>query len=167
MGKKFSLTDMPSYEQSFCLYYFEGKDEFLLKDAVNQIMSKYPDAVSSDFNISRINITKGIGASFIYAKCRELPFMSPVKLIIVENFQKLTSSEKEKFFGYLKDFIPKTAVLLLINNLQGEKGRTASSAKKIETALKELGAFIDCSVDEKKVEQWISDKLKESGFRVR
>lgn len=162
----FSFTEMPAENQLFQLYYFEGEDEFLLKDALFQIMSKYPDAMNSDFNVTKLSVTKGIGASHIYAKCRELPFMSPVKLIVVDNIHKLSSSEKEKLLGYLSGSIPKTAVICLINNLQNIKGRTSSAAKKTETALKKLGAFIDCTVDDKKVSSWISEKFKELNFKI-
>ena len=163
----FSLTEMPSAEEFFQLYYFEGEDEYLIKDALFQIMSKYPDALSSDFNITRLNVVKGIKANHIYAKCRELPFMSPVKLIIVENLQKLPSSEKEKLLGFLSELMPQTAVICLVNSLQDVKGRTLATVKKTEMALKKLGAFIDCSIDEKKIETWISGKFKELDFKIK
>ncbi len=162
----FSLTAMPGENEFYPLYFLEGEDEYLLKEGVGLITSKYPDAAGSDFNFTRINVSKSVGASYVYAACRELPFLSDVKIILVENYQKLPSSEKEKLYGYLSGGIPKTSIIIILNNTQGVRGKSSVSGKKSEASVKSLGAFIECRIDEKKLEQWLIETLKQSGWKM-
>jgi DNA polymerase III subunit delta len=152
--------------KAFPLYYIEGEDDYLIREAFQMIQRKFLGASLLDFNYSKYTGYRDMKAQEIIMACMELPVMSPVRLVYVQDIQKLPAEEKDRLAQFLREDRSKTVLLLSSNASSSGKDR-AAVGKKLETVIKERGVTVQCSMAEGEIEEWIAQTLKRQGFEMR
>ncbi|MDQ7822088.1 MAG: DNA polymerase III subunit delta [Candidatus Eremiobacteraeota bacterium] len=148
------------------LYYLEGADEFLLREAQRHLKARLLDPSLSDFNYSRIVGAKDVKAAAINALCQEFPLMSPLRVVALEEVQKMKEEETERLASYFADLPKTTVVILSFNTSAPQKGKNPLG-KKLESLIRAKAVQVQCSMAEREAEEWIIAHLKRSGYEIR
>ncbi|MBP8975251.1 MAG: DNA polymerase III subunit delta [Bacteroidetes bacterium] len=77
------------------LYLFYGEEEFLIQECVNALIEALVPKEMQAFNVDVVDGDK-IGAKDVVALAASYPMMNDRRLVVVNNFEGLTSSEKER-----------------------------------------------------------------------
>ncbi len=161
--KKYSVLNMP--KEKFSSYYLEGLDEYLLKETLENIKKNFLQTADSEFGVSYIDCSKVKDASSIFVEISESSFFSVFKLVVLDNFQKLSSPEKNRLMEFIRGGIGENKLVFISYPAEG-RGRTGASQKKTESFFKELGCVIECSIDEKHTSSWVIEKLRREGWSI-
>lgn len=145
------------------LYYLEGKDDFLLKEAAQHLIAHFLTEENREFNFNRLTASRDTTAGKIYALCQELPFLAKYKVLHVENFRALAADQKARLSELLKGGLGRSVLILSAGSSSDTKN---TAGKKHENEIKNLGIVIQCSIDEKKMEQWIVKSMARRNRRI-
>jgi len=164
-GKELSFTELLAGKEKkvSSLYFLDGDDEFLMKEAVSTLVSRLLTREQQDFNFHTLIGTKETKAHEIMSLCLELPLMSPLRVVYLEGIQRLGAEEKERLAKHLETPVKETAII--ISSPQGEKKTTMG--KKLETLLRNRATIISCVMNERETEEWMNLVLKRRGFEIR
>jgi DNA polymerase-3 subunit delta len=144
-----------------------GREEYLIRWAVDALISKYVNEVSRDMDFSRLDGT-AVTLDQIRSNCETLPFLSEKRVVLLSDF-KLMDGGKTKGFGedeekHLADYLKKLPEhCMLIITSEG-----ADKRKKLYKAVSESGGVYEFGeLDEKSLKSYIEKRFKESGKTVR
>jgi len=128
--KLFESDLKKSADLSLVLLY--GSEAYLIQWAISEIIAKYLNPFTKDFDLVRIN---GLNCEMdtIKSHCETLPLGSEKKIIIIENYKifSLEENEQREIIDYI-DKIPKEVLLIFINE-------SADSRKRLYKYIKENG----------------------------
>lgn len=144
-----------------------GREDFLIRWAVDTLVRKYVNEVSRDMDFSRLD---GASSTFeqIRNDCETLPFLSEKRVVLVTDF-KLIEGEKIKGFdeeaeGLLADYvknIPENSLLIFTSG-------SADKRKKIFRAVSEAGGVYEFGqLDERSLRSYIEKRFREAGKTAR
>ncbi|MGV8119696.1 MAG: DNA polymerase III subunit delta [Candidatus Xenobiia bacterium LiM19] len=162
----FSQLLQSKEKKAFLFYYLEGNDEYLVKEAVTHITNTALDPQLRDFNFSRIKGSEKTEARAVYSLCLEFPLMSPVRIVYLEDLQKLDEKERDRLADFLKEELKGTIVILSAITSSSPKGKKGIG-KKMESLIKSKAVTVHCSLSESETEEWIIASLKRTGFEIR
>lgn len=144
-----------------------GREEYLIRWAVDALIGKYVNEVSRDMDFSRLDGT-AVTLDQIRNNCETLPFLSEKRVVLLSDF-KLMEGGKTKGFGedeekhlaeYLKK-LPENCMLIITSE-------GADKRKKLYKSVSESGAVYEFGeLDEKSLKSYIEKRFKESGKTAR
>jgi DNA polymerase III subunit delta len=152
-------------KRTFFLYYLEGDDEFLIKEAVNHLGSHLLAPEYREFNFHTLVATKETKAHEVMTLCLEFPVMSPLRVVYLEGVHRLSAEEKDRLSKNCA--VPIKGTALILSTPQGDKKERLTLGKKLESLLKSMAFTILCSMNERETEEWITHILKRQGFEIR
>lgn len=144
-----------------------GREDFLIRWAVDTLVRKYVSEVCRDMDFSRID---GSTATFgqIRNDCETLPFLSEKRVVLLRDF-KLIEGEKMKSFDeeeerlltdYLKN-IPENCLLIITAG-------NVDKRKKPFRAVSEAGGVYEFGeLDERSLKTYIEKRFREAGKTAR
>lgn len=144
-----------------------GREDFLVRWAVDGLVKKYVNEVCRDMDFSRLD---GTAVTFeqIRNDCETLPFLSERRVILLADFKlieggktKGIGEEEEKLLAdYLKR-IPENCLLIITSE-------SADRRKKLFKSIAEVGAVYEFGeLDEKSLKAYIEKRFKEAGKAAR
>ncbi|MFZ4451963.1 DNA polymerase III subunit delta [Salibacterium aidingense] len=141
------------------LYLLYGKEEYLIKNTIEKIVSVTLAEQEKDFNYSVYDM-KDTPVDIALEEGETLPFFGEKRVILLKNCYFLTGvKEKEKIehnLSYLEQYIedaPRDTVMIM--TVSHEK---LDERKKIVKKLKKHGVYMEASAfDEKNMEAWLQD----------
>ena len=144
-----------------------GREEYLIRWAVDAIIKKYVSEMTRDMNFSGLD---GTAVTFdqIKSSCETLPFLSEKRVVVLSDF-KLMEGGKTKGFDedgekLLSDYLKKLPEhCILIITSEG-----ADKRKKLYKAVSECGGVYEFGeLDEKSLKSYIEKRFKEAGKTVK
>lgn len=131
------------------LYFFTGAEEFLKREAVHSLYRLLVQPEQKDFNYVHL-YGKDSSAGEILDQAQALPFMAAKRLVVVQEFEKLTG--KDKLLPYVSNPNPSTCLVLVMGG--GEK-------KSASSIFKELGCYevICYPLFESELRKWIQERF--------
>lgn len=144
-----------------------GREDFLIRWAVDALVKKYVNDACRDMDFSRLD---GTSVTFeqIRNDCETLPFLSERRVVLIADF-KLIEGGKTKGFGeeeeklladYLKN-MPEDC-LLIVTSENVDKRR-----KLFKSIVESGGVYEFCELDEKSLKSYIEKRFKEAGKAAR
>lgn len=150
------------------LYLLYGKEDFLIKDSVDKIVSTLLIEEEKDFNYSIYDM-KEVPIQVAVEEGETLPFFGERRVIFLKNCYFLTTvKEKEKvehdlstFEKYIQSPAEETVMIVSVGH---EK---LDERKKIVKQLKKNGVFLEANAfQEKELRQWIDNFERETSLQL-
>ncbi|MDA3130761.1 DNA polymerase III subunit delta [Aliibacillus thermotolerans] len=150
------------------LYLLYGKEDFLIKDSVDKIVSTLLTEEEKDFNYSIYDM-KEVPIQVAVEEGETLPFFGERRVIFLKNCYFLTTvKEKEKvehdlstFEKYIQSPAEETVMIVSVGH---EK---LDERKKIVKQLKKNGVFLEANAfQEKELRQWIDNFEREISLQL-
>lgn len=162
--KKFASDVKTGQIKSPCLIY--GKEEYLVKWAVESLRGMFIKKESGEFDLTVINGTDA-DADYIINSCETLPVFSKKRVVLLDNFfllegsrHKITESDEKMLSEYFES-VPDTCILIITC---GEK---VDKRKKIVKTVFEHGSVYEFSkLDASDLKKWIIKRFKSAGKDV-
>ncbi len=132
-----------------------GENEFAIKKSIQKIKSQFVQKAGSDFGITKISASDGLGKLKDALKTNS--FFSDLRLIIISDFLKLDSDSAKKTIEVLKNIDRKTIVILY--NIGKTDKRKTKTWEKSDFKIKELSSDINIS-------RFITQKIAEDKIKI-
>ena len=150
--KLFESDLKKSDDMNLVLMY--GSEAYLIQWAISEIIAKYLNPFTKDFDLVRIN---GLNCEMdtIKLHCETLPLGSEKKIIIIENYKifSLEENEQREIIDYI-DKIPKEVLLIFINE-------SADSRKRLYKYINENGRVYEFkALDQTNLKKFIEKRMK-------
>jgi len=162
----FSQLLQSKEKKAFPVYYLEGNDEYLIREAAAHIVNSLLDPQLRDFNYSKIKASDKTEARAVLSLCLEFPLMSPVRIVYLEDLQKLDEKERDRLADFLKEELKGTVVILSVLSSSSPKGKKGIG-RKMESLIKGRAVTVNCTLSESETDEWIIASLKRTGFEIR
>lgn len=145
-------------------YLFTGKEEYLMKEAVEKIKERYLNPTFDAINFQKLN-GKEIGLMEVINSGETLPFMSEKKLTLVKNvydfIKNLNNKEVDKLIEYLEQLGDYNIFLFL------DEENNIKSNMKIYKYFKKNNQLVDFSrLEGQHLYLWIDDKVREKDKNI-
>jgi len=141
------------------LYLFFGEEEFLIREAVDLIISTVVEPGARDFNFNTL-YGKDTPASELVNLCQTLPFMAAKRLVIVKEIDALKAADLEELVPYLNDPSPSTCLVMLSHQGRYEK-KAILSAVEAHGAVARFYALLD-----REIVSWIDAWARARGLTI-
>ena len=151
------LIKSPSKQRLSPIYLFYGQEDFLIDQSVRAIVAKALDETARGFNYDVVDGSNTNGPSVV-ALASAYPMMSERRVVVVREFEKLTSkeSDKESLARYIDNPLASTCLILI--------ARDADFRKKPFTTLKDRAEVHNCKpLYDDKVPAWIEQHVRAQG----
>lgn len=140
------------------LYWFSGKERFLVDRAVTLVKERALDPRTKDFNYDLL-YAKEAGPQKILAAARTLPMMARRRLVIVRDADALDAKELEQLVAYVEKPSPETCLLFV-----AEK---ADLRLKFFTTFKKQGVLLKLEpLAERQLPAFVREEARSRGLRV-
>ena len=139
------------------IYLFHGEEDFLIDEGVQLIISKSLDEGTKGFNLDVVYGSKA-DAKDVVGHASSFPMMSPRRVVVVKEFEKLatTESAKEIVSAYINK--PLESTVLVLVSLDPDFRR------KPFTDLKKRAELVECKpLYDNLVPGWIADRIRQQG----
>lgn len=103
------------------VYFFQGEEEFLKREALQVLYGKLVAEGQKDFNYALL-YGKEVSAGFLIDQCQALPFLSDRRLVVVQEIEKF--QDKAKLLSYLEQPNPSTCLVLVAGKLDNRSRKT-------------------------------------------
>ncbi len=139
-------------------YYLFGEEDYLKEESFKKLKASALDGVMVDFNFDlfyggETEISKIIGAA------STLPVMSPRRLVVLKDADRLKAPDEEQITAYLEDPLNSTILLLV--------GRNVDKRKKLYLAFNRSGAAVDHARPyEREMPKWIRWVAGKKGYEI-
>lgn len=146
------------------LYLFIGEERRLHEEALKMLFDTIDPALRP-FNaaVFTIGSDNGAGSKTTIAQAldaaNQMPMMSPRRIVVVRDFDKIKEDEQDQVFSYLKNPSPTTTVVFQAPSPDKRRKLTMSLQKSCTVTA--LDAF-----DDQRATRWASDYLKELQCRI-
>lgn len=142
-------------------YIIQATDNYLIKEALKGIKGIFLKEKEDIFNYHLFSGGETDSAAILNT-VRTLPFSSERRLVIVEEVEKLKSSEREKLFSYLAKPVPFTTLFLFI------KGKITLPSKSTNLIRLKKWDFaqIDKKIDPFDLIRWLQRKNLPKTFEM-
>jgi DNA polymerase III subunit delta len=151
-----TLTNKLSNKTIEPIYFIHGQENYLIQLFLQKIKELVVTGPMGDFNYIRQKINETTGPKIV-AEAKSMPMMASRKLIIIDDIDKLKTSDTEALVQYLENPSPDNVLIFLSQRLDLRKGlfKKASQKKIIYAAdplrEKELPSFIFSSCQKRNV----------------
>lgn len=146
------------------LYIFLGEEVYLQERAL-RLLCETIDEAARMFNVGvfAIGSDSGSGSKITTAQAidaaNQLPMMSPRRVVVIREFDKIKENEHEIVLGYLKYPAPTTTVVF--------QAVAADQRRKITTALmKSCTVVAFDSLKDDEARRWVEGYVKLHGYRI-
>lgn len=142
-------------------YIIQASDNHIIKEALKRIKGVFLKEKEDIFNYHTFSGGETESAAILNI-ARTLPFASERRLVIVEEVEKLKSSEREKLFSYLAKPVPFTTLFLFI------KGKITLPSKSTNLIRLKKWDFaqIDKKIDPFDLTRWLQRKNLPKTFEM-
>ena len=130
------------------VYVLHGPERFLVDQVVARLRERVVSGLAGDFNFQRMMGSEVSGAE-IAAAARELPMMSGMRMVLVEEGQKLGAKDLEALDKYLANPEPLTCLVLVADSFDLRRGpiskanRRGQVHKAEQIKERNIGAFLN------------------------
>lgn len=163
-----------SIEKLKSVYFIYGDEELLMEEALERLRQLLSSEVDPDFNLEVLDASEA-GVENIIDTAETVPLMSPRRLVIAREVDKISRKEQGRLAEYLESPNP-TTVLVLVAHFPcpGDK-RDTGSIRRIEGSelfrkAREVGDALKLSFGQRgkqqKIETWVKDEFKKRGKTV-
>jgi DNA polymerase III subunit delta len=146
------------------LYLFTGEEQYLQQQALRLLQETIDESVRF-FNVSAFSIGSDNGsgiktsAAMAIDAANQMPMISPRRLVIIRDFDKIKEDELELVLAYLKR--PATTTTVVFQAVSPDKRR------KLTATLFKCCAVISFDLLERgSAKRWAEKRLKESGCSI-
>jgi len=141
------------------VYLFFGEEPFLVREALDLIVSKVVDPASREFTYDTV-YGKGTSGQDIVNLAQTLPFMAPKRLVVVKEIEALKAADFDELLGYLQSPSPSTCLVLISNQSKFDK-------KAFIAAVEAIGAVVRFyTVLEREMAGWIENWCRQQGLSI-
>lgn len=99
------------------VYLFDGEEDFLKEEALGRLERELLSEETRDLNIASFRGQDADGAA-ITNQLRTSPFLSPKKLIILKDAQRLAPSTRDSLISYIKNPSKSTCLLIMSQSIK-------------------------------------------------
>ncbi|NLY70364.1 MAG: DNA polymerase III subunit delta [Clostridiales bacterium] len=147
--------------------FFFGREDYLIKWAIDSIVDKYIDPSFIEMNFSLID-SSDITFLNLMNQCETLPIMSSRRVVVVEDFYPLAGQKLKGFSDddeidladYLKR-IPETCILIFT-------GKTADKRRKLYKTINQYGSCYEFKeLDVSSLRKFIRKRFNERGKSIK
>jgi len=150
------------------LYVIHGEEEFLRSQTIKKLRERLGSPPLSDMNFTQLD-GKKVQPEELKEACQTLPFMLPVRIVLVKGLLSRVEKKGKEWNEFLADFLPRlpaTTILVL------EEDGTIEEEHPLYPLLSELeksGKAKLLSFERlrgEKLKQWIRERAKEKGVEI-
>lgn len=140
------------------VYILAGEEEFLKREALSRLEKLALDKGDRDLNYN-IFYAPQTPPNQILTQAATLPFLSPKRLILVKDFDKFSSSDREAFLNYAENPRPTTCLVLETSKAKIGEGfhKKLSSNAKVVFFKNPKGAELI---------RWIEGRMQSAGKKI-
>ena len=136
-------------------YLFEGKENYLKKEALNKLKDKIIPRQYEDFNLHFMNANQFTGQEIVEA-AYQIPFNNKLQMIVVQEVENFSQNDEETILKYLKNPLNLTCMVFI-----GEK---VDERRKLYKFFKEKGKIVSFNyLKETELLRWIEERVKKEG----
>lgn len=140
------------------VYILHGAERFLIDKAVSKIKSLVSDGPMADFNVDRIQA--GVTSGYeIVARSREMPMMSSMRLVIVDDAEKLSANDLTALDPYFQEPSPETCLVCIGGKLSLRKGPLAKANRRGQVHKADL-------LKEREIPNFLKSQATERNMRI-
>jgi DNA polymerase-3 subunit delta len=163
-----------SIEKLKNVYFLYGDEELLMEEALGRLKEILSSEVDPDFNLEVLDASE-VGVEQVIDSAETLPLMSPRRLVIAREIDKISRKEQGRLVEYIESPNPATVLVLIAHFPRPGDQREKGSIQKIEgTELfrkaREAGDTLKFSFGhrgkQQKIETWVKDEFKKRGKKV-
>ncbi len=103
------------------VYFFQGEEEFLKREALQVLYDKLVAEDQKDFNYALL-YGKEVSAGVLIDQCQALPFLADCRLVVVQEIEKF--QDKAKLLNYIQQPNPSTCLVLVAGKLDNRSRKT-------------------------------------------
>ncbi len=158
------LMNIVNKMQLKTVYLFTGEEEYLMKKSIDMIKDKYIESSFETLNYIQIDEKNGDFEAILNAS-ETLPFMSPKKLVVVKDIEKMIENENSDFDKKLSKYIEglDSYLILIIIDKRNTLKKTTSLYKKI----KNMDGIVEfSSLKGNSINSWIEDIAGEKNKKI-
>lgn len=154
----FELESEISQGRFRLVYLFLGPEEYLIRQALAQLKEKALTAEARAFNFTEHSGDEGQIAEIVKS-ANTFPMLSPRRLVLVTEVEKLYEQDQEKLVAYAADPQKRTVLVLVAGDLD-RRG-------KLYRRLSEFAAVVEFSkLKGAALERWADNFVSRRGFRI-
>lgn len=142
----------------FNAYFFSGAEDYLLEQALRQLIKSVVDTATSDFNFD-VFYGNEVDGGKIIDTANAYPMMAASRLVVVKEVQRLNLSSLELLSKYLEKPAP-TSVMVLVSEGGGARNKFVTRIKKQCCCVEFKPLY------ENKIPDWIRTHLKKRGYEI-
>ena len=138
-------------------FLFIAWEPYLAEQCIQQLRSEYISKELEEFNL---DILRGWETSYqeICQRCLSLPVMSPRRMVLVKDAEKVEDGYVRFLEEYLKNSSPTTILIFIYNS---------TSIKAVFKLLKKYGSIHYFStLPENRLKEWVENHARQQGYRV-
>lgn len=147
----------PAAKRPAPLYFIYGQEDFLVEQSVQAIVARALDEAAKGFNYDVIDGSKTDGPSLV-ALASAYPMMSERRVVVLREFEKLTSkeSDRDSLTRYFENPLESTCLIVVAGD--------TDFRKKVFTTLRSKAETIECKpLYDEKVPGWIEAHIRSKG----
>lgn len=139
-------------------YFLNGKEDYLLEDALNRLMEALCDPATKDFDLETFYGSEVDGIRIINA-ANAYPMMATDRVVVVKEVHKLTPTSFEQLTRYLEKPSSTTKLILISNKVD--------SRNKIISKIRTKSCWVECNpLYDREIPEWIRVHLKVKGYDI-
>lgn len=139
-------------------YYLYGEEDLLKAESFARLKEAALQGGIPDFNFDQFYYGDMDVSKLVSAACT-LPVMSPKRLVVLRDAEKLKTAEQEMLLTYLANPSPSTTLIFI--------GRSADKRKKFFSTIAKAGGLVEHShPHEREMPKWIRWVAKKKGVEV-
>jgi DNA polymerase-3 subunit delta len=166
-----SAKRIDSVEKLKNVYFLYGDEELLMEEALNRLRELVSSEVDADFNLEVLDASE-VGAEHIIDSAETVPLMSPRRLVIAREVDKLSRKEQGRLAEYIESPNPATVLVMVAHFPRPGEQRDAGRVRRIEGGelfrkAHEAGDTLKFSLGQRgkrqKLESWVKDEFEKRG----
>ena len=151
-------TNKKAFKKLSPVYLFYGESDFLLQEAVEQIVTALDSPGFKDFNLHKFT-AKETPMGNIISSAMVSPMMAMHRLVIVREGDKLKENELEQLLSYTTNPVETTVLIVIFKKIDKRKSVFKKLSKT--SIVREFKGFY-----EDKLPSWIEARAKMQGFSI-
>jgi DNA polymerase-3 subunit delta len=163
-----------SIEKLKNVYFLYGDEELLMEKALDRLKELLSSQVDPDFNLEVLDASEE-GVEHIIDSAETVPLMSPRRLVIVREVDKLSRKEQAVLADYIESPNPATVLVMVTHFPRPGEQRDSGRIRKIEgselfSKARGVGDTLKFTFGQRgkqqKLEGWIRDEFEKRGKSV-
>ncbi|MBU1672066.1 MAG: DNA polymerase III subunit delta [Actinobacteria bacterium] len=156
------------------VYFVYGDEEMMVEEALERLKGILATQVDADFNMEVLDASE-VGVDHVIDSAETIPLLSPRRLVIARNVDRLTQRDQSTLAEYLDRPNEATTLVLVAHIPKAGEQRDQKALKKVEGSALckkagERGRVLKFTMGtrgrQQKVTDWVSDQFKRRGKRI-